>query len=248
MKLLNPYFLSLLTLFAYAQMEAQTLDTQANEIVNKAIEVHGGVLYQQKKFSFTFRGKRHTVNQDDGSYVYDRSFTEDGDEIREVLDNGVIKRYVNGEDSGKSERQLSRAFEDVNSVSYFAMLPYKLNDAAVIKKYEGEVEIKGKTYDKVKVTFQGEGAGDSPDNVFYYWFDQETGFMDYLGYSKGGFRFRAAYNQRIVNGVRFADYVNYSGGVYKANALEEYDQLYNADKLKELSRIVLEDVKVEAKN
>jgi len=51
-----------------------------------------------------------------------------------------------------------------------------------------------------------------------------------------------------VNGIRFADYVNYSGGEYTANALEEYDQLFDKDKLKELSRIVLEDVEVAVGN
>lgn len=248
MRLLKVLFLSLLTLFTSFQALAQTSDNKAVEVVNRAIDVHGGDLFQKKKFSFNFRGKQHTVSQDNGSYMYDRTFVEDGDEIRDILNNGVFKRYVNGKDSDKSEKQLSRAFEDVNSVSYFAMLPYKLNDAAVIKKYEGEIKIKGKVYDKVRVTFQGEGSGDSPDNIFYYWFNQETGFMDYLGYTKGGFRFRAAYNQRVIEGVMFADYVNYSGGIYKANALEEYDQLYNADKLKELSRIILEDVSVGERN
>jgi len=242
------YFLSLGLLFSMSQLNAQTTDAKAQEIVSKAIEVHGGDLFKQTKVSFTFRGKRHSVDQNDQGYVYDRVFEEDGDKIKDVLENGVFKRYINGEDSGKSERQLSRAFEDVNAVSYFAMLPYKLNDGAVIKQYQGEVQIKGARYDKVKVTFKGEGSGDSPDNVFYYWFNQKTGFMDFLAYDKGGNRFRSAYNQRVVNGIRFADYVNYSGGEYTANALEEYDQLFDKDKLKELSRIVLEDVEVAVGN
>lgn len=247
MNLARTFFLSLIVFFTVAQVSAQK-DGKAQQIVDRAIAVSGGELFMKSKVSFTFRGKRHFVDQDDKAYYYSRHFLADGDSIKDVLENGSFKRYLNGEDSGKSKRQLSRAFEDVNSVSYFAMLPYKLNDVAVIKHYEGEIEIKGELYDKVKVTFEGEGSGDSPDNIFYYWFNRETGFMDYLGYTKGGFRFRAAYNQRFVNGIRFVDYVNYSGGVYTANALEEYDQLYNADKLKELSRIILEDVGVQVKH
>lgn len=248
MRLIKTYFLSLFLLLSIAQVHAQTSDAKAQEIVSKAIEVHGGELFQRMKFSFTFRGKRHTVNQDDKSYLNYRTFTEDGDEIRDVLDNGVFKRYINGEDSGKSERQLSRAFEDVNAVSYFAMLPYKLNDQAVVKQYIGEVVIKSATYDKVKVTFQGEGSGDSPDNVFYYWFNRKTGFMEFLAYNKGGNRFRTAYNQRVIDGVRFADYINFSGGDYSGKDISEYDKLYDDGKLKELSRIILEDIKVEDKN
>lgn len=248
MRSIRAYFLSLLILCAFIETHAQTSDAKAQEIVSKAIEVHGGELFQKMKFSFTFRGKRHTVNQDNGSYVYDRNFVEDGDEIRDVLDNGDFKRYINGDDSGKSERQLSRAFEDVNAVSYFAMLPYKLNDQSVVKQYIGEVVIKSATYDKVKVTFQGEGSGDSPDNVFYYWFNRKTGFMEFLAYNKGGNRFRTAYNQRVIDGVRFADYINFSGGDYSGKDISEYDKLYDEGKLKELSRIILEDVKVEERN
>jgi len=247
MNLTKTAFLSLTLIFSFIQLSAQS-DDKAQQIVDRAIEVSGGERFMKSEVSFTFRGKRHFVDQNDKNFYYSRTFSENGDSIKDELDNGIFKRYVNGEDSGKSKRQLSRAFEDVNSVSYFALLPYKLNDGAVIKQYVGEIEIKGKLYDKVKVTFEGEGSGDSPDNIFYYWFNRATGFMDYLGYTKGGFRFRAAYNQRVVNGVRLADYVNYSGGVYTANALEEYDQLYNADKLKELSRIVLEDVEVKLKD
>lgn len=248
MRFIKTYFLSLLVLLSITQIQAQTSDAKAQGIVTKAIKVHGGDLFQQRKVSFTFRGKRHSVNQDNKSYLNDRTFTEDGDNIRDVLDNGVFKRFINGEDSGKSERQLSRAFEDVNAVSYFAMLPYKLNDQAVVKEYIGEVVMKSATYDKVKVTFQGEGSGDSPDNVFYYWFNRKTGHMEFLAYNKGGNRFRSAYNQRVVDGIRFADYINFSGGDYSSKDISEYDKLYDQGKLKELSRIVLEDVKVEAKN
>ncbi len=247
MNTIKTLFLSLILLVGTTQVHSQT-NGKAQEVVDRAIKLSGGELYKKSQVSFTFRTKRHFVEQNDLELRYGRTFIEEGDTIKDELNNNVFKRYVNGKDSGKSKRQLSRAFEDVNAVSYFAMLPYKLNDAAVIKEYLGEVNIKGKPFDKVKVTFQGEQSGDSPDNVFYYWFDQETGFMDYLAYTKGGNRFRAAYNQRVVNGILFADYVNYSGGEYTANSAEEYDQLYNADKLKELSRIILEDVEVKLKN
>ncbi|MFY0593043.1 DUF6503 family protein [Roseivirga sp.] len=248
MRSFTAYFFSISLFFLTQISFGQSSDQKAQNVVDKAIEVHGGDLFKQVKVSFGFRGKSHTVDQDEKGYIYDRTFEEDGDRIRDVLDNGVFKRFVNGVDSEKSERQLSRAFEDVNAVSYFALLPYKLNDQAVLKAYIGEVEIKGVLYHKIKVTFAGEGSGDSPDNVFYYWFNVETGFMDYLAYDKGGNRFRAAYNQRVINGIRFADYINYSGGTSASTSIDAYDKLYDADKLKELSRIVLDDVVVEKKH
>lgn len=221
------------------------VDVKAQEIVDRAITAHGGDLYQRSKISFTFRGKRHIVQQNDQTYRYERSFTEDGDEILDVYENGVFARTVNGEAMELSEGKLDRYLEDVNGVSYFAMLPYKLNDASVIKEYVGEVTIKGKSYDKIKVTFEQQGGGHSPDNVFYYWFDQSTGFMEFLGYNKHGNRFRAPYNVRVVKGIRFVDNVNYGGGDFSDDDISTYGKHYQADELKELSRIILEDVEVE---
>ncbi len=220
-------------------------DSKAQQIVDRAIELHGGDLYRQSLISFTFRGKRHTVRQDDKSYRYERSFTEGGDEVLDVYENGEFRRLINGEEVSLSTRKLERYVEDVNGVSYFAMLPYKLNDAAVVKEYVGEVVIKGNTYDKIKVTFEGEGGGHSPDNVFYYWFDQKTGLMEFLGYNKYGNRFRAPYNARMVNGIRFVDNVNYGGGDFSEEDISTYDQHFESGGLKELSRIILEDIEVE---
>ncbi len=69
--------------------------------------------------------------------------------------------------------------------------------------------------------------------------------MDYLAYSKFGNRFRAAYNIRVVNGIRFADYVNFKSGALIEPDLEDYDNLYENSELTELSKIELEDIIVE---
>lgn len=225
--------------------ESVGVDGKAQEIVDRAIKAHGGNLYKQTRISFTFRGKRHVVVQDDEAYRYERSFTEDGDEVLDVYENGMLIRKINGEEVTLSDRQRDRFTEDVNGVSYFALLPYKLNDVAVIKEFAGEVTIKGKAYDKVKVSFEERGGGHSPDNVFYYWFDQSTGFMEYLGYNKHGNRFRAPYNVRVVDGIRFADNVNFGGGDFSGDDISTYDKHYELGELKELSRIILEDVEVE---
>ena len=46
-----------------------------------------------------------------------------------------------------------------------------------------------------------------------YWFNKETFKPDYLAYDfhtdGGGVRFRKAYNERYVDGIRFVDYENY---------------------------------------
>lgn len=251
MKSLSIFLFSLVLLLnacvkkAEQKSESGAVDDKAQEIVDRAIKAHGGNLYKQTRTSFTFRGKRHVVVQNDEAYRYERSFTEDGGKVLDVYENGVFRRTVNGEEATLSDRQRDRFIEDVNGVSYFAMLPYKLNDKAVIKEFVGEVTIKSKVYNKVKVSFEERGGGHSPDNVFYYWFDQSTGFMEYLAYNKHGNRFRAPYNARVVNGIRFADNVNFGGGDFSGDDISTYDKHYELEELKELSRIILEDVEVE---
>ncbi len=82
----------------------------------------------------------------------------------------------------------------VNSVAYFALLPFRLNDAAVNKRYIGTSEIKGEPYFEIEVTFQQKGGGKDHDDVFIYWIHQQHFTMDYLAYSfivdGGGTRFR----------------------------------------------------------
>jgi len=72
--------------------------------------------------------------------------------------------------------------------------------------------------------------------------------MDYLAYSfteadETSFRFRTAYNPRVVNGVKFQDYVNYKP-TDNSYGVDEAEGLYNEGKLEELSRILTENVVV----
>ena len=101
----------------------------------------------------------------------------------------------------------------VNSVHYFANLPYGLNDPAVNKEFLGEVAIKDKEYYKIKVTFDQKGGGKDYEDIYLYWFNKETFKPDYLAYKfyvdGGGIRFRVAYNERYLGGIRFVDYENY---------------------------------------
>ena len=134
----------------------------------------------------------------------------------------------------------------VNSVVYFALLPYGLNDQAVNKIYVGQSTIKDEVYHKIKVTFNQEGGGEDFQDVFIYWVGEDDHKVDYLAYSYetdgGGIRFREAYNERVINGVRFVDYVNYKPK--DIQDLEVLDQEFEKGNLEELSKIELTDIKV----
>ncbi|HCV81559.1 MAG TPA: deoxyribose-phosphate aldolase, partial [Zunongwangia profunda] len=126
-------------------------------------------------------------------------------------------------------------------------LPYGLNGDAVNKNLLGKDSIKGKEYYEIKVTFNQDGGGTDYEDEYLYWINTSTFTVDYLAYSyhvnAGGIRFRAAFNPRIVNGLRFVDYKNYAEDDL-STPLENLDALYEAGKLKLFSEIITEDVKV----
>jgi hypothetical protein len=161
-----------------------------------------------------------------------------------VLENGTLTRTVNGNTTGLSPKDVAKYTEALNSVVYFATLPHKLSDAAVNKSYVGRTTIKGQDYEVVAVTFDQEGGGVDHDDEFRYWINVDTKTIDYLAYNyetnDGGVRFRSAYNPRTVGGIRFQDYVNYEAPI--GTPLDELPELYEAGKLKELSRIETEYV------
>lgn len=219
----------------------------ANQIIDQAIVTAGGERFLKSTIDLDFRGRHYKSIRDDGKYQYERIFSDSLDIVRDVLNNDGFERYVNGELTDVTDTMAVKYSASVNSVWYFALLPYGLNDASVIKSYLGETIIKGKDYYKIKVTFQEEGGGEDFQDIFIYWIEKDSHTVDYLAYSYivdgGGKRFREAYNVRNVNGIRFADHVNYK---YEDDqfGLEDYDKAFEQSVLKKLSVIELENVEV----
>jgi len=220
----------------------------AQSIMDRGMEKAGIAQLEQAQASFVFRDYAYTYSMDNGIFEYTRSKSDSvGIVTRDVLTNEGLNRFVGDSlvnlDSLKEQAYTS----SVNSVIYFAFLPHRLNDDAVIKTYAGNVEINGKLYHKVKVTFDADGGGEDFEDVFYYWFDIEDYSMDYLAYSYNeeegkGMRMRVAYNQRTINGVAIQDYINLKPAVPESIALENIDQAFIDNQLVELSRIELTDM------
>lgn len=252
--------LPILILFACNNAEKNTVQkdipmpepkekSKAQLIVDQTIEKHGGKIYENVMVKFTFRDRQYKATRRGASFEYERAWTDStGQQIRDVLTNGGLYREINGKRLEISAVDQAKYSNSVNSVIYFALLPYFLNDKAVIKEYLGEVNIKSKPYHKIKVTFQEEGGGDDFDDEYVYWISRDSLTMDYLAYNfqeeGGGARFREAYNARNVNGIRFADYINFQPKDPKNLDVEAMDRLYENGDLEELSKIETQNIEV----
>lgn len=239
----NAIALSVMTLLLYSCTTKQG----AQEIVDKAINAHGGDIYKNVFIEFDFRDKHYSIKNKDGKYEYIRSFQDSTNSIKDVLTNDSFSRAINGTEVSVVDSMVSKYSNSVNSVVYFATTPFVLNDKAVNKKYLGICAVKGKKYHKVQVTFNQASGGEDFDDEFMYWFGKEDYIMDYFAYKYhtdgGGSRYREMYNPRRVGGILFTDHIN---SKYSSldTPLAEYDQLCEDTQLSELSRIILKNVKV----
>ena len=224
--------------------------TEAQKIVDAAIEAHGGGVFENSKIDFDFRNIHYTVYKTPTAFEYIREFTDSTGTIKDVLNNSGFVRTVNGAKIDTlTEERIGAFSRSVNSVAYFAFLPYGLNDAAAIKTFLGETEIKGEKYNMVKVTFQPEGGGEHYEDEFLYWFGKDDYLMDYMAYSYhtdgGGVRMREVSGVTEVGGIRFQNYLNLKPED-KNTPVEKMQDLYVSNNLELLSEIVLENIQVES--
>ena len=230
---------------APAPDQPDAVDTSTT-LINQARTAHGSSVVDSSTIAFDFRGRRYVSQRSGGRYQYERQWTDTtGTHYRDVLTNDGLYREVNGERVPLSAKDSAAYTGSVNSVLYFALLPYYLNDPAVQAKYLGASVIKGEPYEKLKVTFRAEGGGADHEDEYIYWFHRDRHTMDYLAYNYqvngGGARFREAYNVRTVGGLRIADYRNYKP-VPHTMEVAAFDSLFEAGRMEQLSLIETENV------
>lgn len=243
--MIRTYFYLLLVFALYSGCSTPVEDAQS--IVQKSILAHGGSLYEKIKVEFDFRGRHFVVERNSGDFNYQRIFDDSLGTYHDILTNDGFKRLLNNQEVSLIDKWKNRYSSSVNSVVYFALLPFGLNDDAVNKNLLGEEEIKGKRYYKIEVTFSQEGGGEDFDDVFVYWISKDNYHMDYLGYyyhtNGGGIRFREGVNSRVKGGIIFSDYINYKGPA-GLNDVAGLAELFKTNKLEKLSEINLENLEV----
>lgn len=219
----------------------------AQEIVNKSLVASGTDKVANSTITFAFRDKQYKAFRLNGQYQLERTFMKDKDTIMDLLSNNGFQRFVNKKLVELPEN-LKRGYSNsVNSVHYFSVLPFGLNDKAVNKKLLPSAKIKGKDYYKIQVTFNEEGGGEDFEDVFIYWIGKEDFLVDYLAYSYhtngGGMRFRELSEQCIKNGIRFVDYTNYKPKD-KNLSLVDVDKAFEEGNLTQVSEIILRNIEV----
>ncbi|MEK6782101.1 MAG: DUF6503 family protein [Bacteroidota bacterium] len=218
------------------------------KIIDKSIEAAGGDKYLNSTIEFDFRDRHYIAKRKGGSFSYERIFKNSIGTIRDIVSNKGHVREINGMMEVIPDSMSVKYTASTNSVLYFALLPYGLNDPSVRKKYLGDTMIENQIFYKVEITFAQEGGGEDYQDVFQYWINREDFTIGYMAYSfsendEVSLRFRKAINARKVNDIRFYDYVNYKP---KNNSvkMEELELLFTKGELEELSKIELQNIVV----
>lgn len=233
-----------------AEPTTEAVDSAA-WVVQQTIIRHGGESMDSFAAVFTFRERTYSLLREGGQFQYRREYTnEEGETVQDELTNQDFVRHINGQAVQLSAKDSSSYANSLNSVIYFALLPYLLHDPAVKLSYHGLTDALGGPHYEIGVTFSEDGGGKDFEDEYVYWIHQEDRTMDYLAYNfqvnGGGARFRKAFNAREEQGIRWQDYYNYKPRNGSMEVLL-FDSLYAAGLMDSLSTIALEDITVTTK-
>ena len=238
------YILSILLIIA---CKPANKELTAQQIIDNTIVYSGADKVLNSEITFKFRDKNYAAIRNNGSFKLFRYYTKDSINTEEVLTNNGYEKLVNAHPIKVADSMISRYSNAINSVHYFSVLPYGLNDKAVKKKLLPSSTINGKEYYKVEISFSEDGGGEDFEDVFIYWVGKDDFLVDYLAYSYhtngGGKRFRVLKEQCVKNGIRFVDYHNYKP-LSKSIKLIDIDKAFEKNQLKKVSEIVLKDIQV----
>lgn len=240
-------FFSVLIIFSLILISCGDQQPSADEIMAQSIKAHGGDLVANAQVDFIFRGINYNVARDSGFFIYERRFEQDGKPVVDRLDNEGFTRSINDTLVALDDKLRARYTSSLNSVIYFAQLPYGLDGEAVNLTYIGMDSINNSNYHEIQVTFKEDGGGEDHEDVFVYWIDTQDFLVDYMAYSycedDCGFRFRESVNRRNINGIVVQDYNNYKSNRQDPK-LEDLDDAFQASNLELLSEIKTEFAKV----
>lgn len=255
---MSPRSLPLVALLAVAACQPEAPgpqgDPEALALLERARQAHGSDRLDAAEVTFSFRGTPFVLRRDDGRFRYARTVTDDrGRAVEEVVDNDGAHRYVDGEEAPLTADGAARLATAVNSVAYFALLPAPLADPAVRARALPPDTVDGEVLDRVEVTFAQDGGGADWEDRYVYWLRRGDGRIDRYAYTyrptpgdtsraETGTRFRVPLGATEVGGVVFQDWVNLTAD--SVGTLERFPALHEAGQTFEVSRVVLDSVRV----
>lgn len=215
----------------------------AQQIIDKSIIYSGADKTANSQITFRFRDANYSAIRKNGHF----KLIKTNNAVTDILSNNGFKRFSNNQEINISDSIAKKHANAVNSVHYFSVLPFSLNDKAVHKKLLPSSTLNGKEYYKIQVTFSKDGGGEDFEDVFIYWIRKEDFLIDFLAYSYhtngGGKRFRVLKEECVKNGIRFVDYFNFKP---KSNDIQlvALDKAFLENRLTKISEIVLKDIQV----
>tara|TARA_B110000037_G_scaffold222757_1_gene299349 strand:- start:942 stop:1679 length:738 start_codon:yes stop_codon:yes gene_type:complete len=235
-------------LFLLIACKPKDLDLTAQQIIDKTMHYSGADQVVNSKIKFTFRTKEYTAIRKNGIFeLFKQYLTADSLKVKEVLSNNGYLRFINNKAVPIVDSLIADYGNAINSVHYFSVLPFGLNNAAVHKKLLKSAQIKGKEYYKLEISFSEHGGGEDFEDLFIYWIGKESFLIDYLAYSYhtngGGMRFRAVKTQNKTKGIRFVNYENYKP-IDPNIDFYTIDHAFENNGLKKVSEIILEAIEV----
>ena len=220
------------------------------EIVAKAVEHHGGGLYERSKITMTITSLsgsfRIEATRDGGAFDHLVTDPARGDrpERRVRLTNAGVQEWRGGAEAALDAEGERRARAFVDARVFFPLLPYTLKGGDVHFEDRGIETWDGRALRRVKVTFTP-GSSNDADDAYTFWFDPETGRVEQFGYDfDNGLRFRKATAFQRVGGVLFSDQDNYGvdGGKVPVDTLTPE---YVAGSMRLISTVRISAVTVE---
>lgn len=229
-------------------------DPEALALLERSRQTHGSGRLDGAEVAFSFRGTPFVLRRDGSRFRYARTLTDErGRTVEEVVDNDGAHRFVDGVEAPLTADGAARLATAVNSVAYFALLPAPLADPAVRARMLAPDTVGGDVLDRVEVMFAQEGGGADWDDRYVYWLRRPDARIERYAYTyepspgdtsrtETGTRFRVPLGATEAAGVVFQDWVNLTAD--SVGALERLATLHEAGETFEVSRVVLDSVRV----
>lgn len=237
----------LIGLFIFIFISCQPKIKHADDLIDQMWEVYGGEYWDQTNFEFVFRGKAYSIHRNNGVFNYQSTEKIDSMVIVDELTNVGFYRRLNGIEVDMEPEDRRRAISTLNSVIYFATLPFPLKDPSVKSKLLGREIIQFVNYYVLEITFSSDCDCEDGEDRFLYWIHPETFYFDFMAYryhtNGGGSRFRVITQRDKLNGLVFQQMDNYSSE-HILDSLEIYPTHFVNFKLKKVSEIWLEHIHI----